>query len=192
MIRQNEALYLQNKMNCEGTMKVIDMQYGPFNKDEINFFMNALNGENGDTIINGFQKQLIFNLFFKYFGDTTSIYAINKEDYVKLMIAGRQLLSAHSMILLPYIISSKVDKLISRKSINKKELARIENSALYEAVIRKYRSGKITKSILQLIATIISSDFSIIDYHDPALNGKRIVVQLDMIVEEILSYILLI
>ena len=72
-------------------MKKIEEQWGPFDQKEIEFYIKELRNENGE-IINGFQRQLIFNLFYKYFGDTTSIRAINSIDYVKLMIVAKRML----------------------------------------------------------------------------------------------------
>ena len=77
--------------------------YGPFSDEEINYYMERLEENGGDTIINSFQRGLIFNLFYKYFGDPTSIKDINKVEYVKLMIAASKELSANNMIILPYI-----------------------------------------------------------------------------------------
>ena len=59
--------------------------YGPFDENEINYYINRLDNGNGE-IINSFQRNLIFNLFYKYFGDPYTIKSINKEDYVKLFI----------------------------------------------------------------------------------------------------------
>lgn len=191
LIKTSEALYLQNKVNSSFTMKKIEQMYGPFGMDEINFIKRNLSNEKGE-IINGFQKQLVFNLFYKYFGDTTSIKAINDIDYVKLMIVAKKMLLDNRMLFLPYIISGKVEKIVARKTLNKKELTKMEQSQYYPMVRDKYKNDKIWKQILGTIATIITSDFSIIDYNNPALHGKKIVIETDMIIEETLIYILLI
>lgn len=172
-------------------MKRIITQWGPFNDNEINFYLKELRNDNGE-IINGFQRQLIFNLFYKYFGDTASINAINAIDYVKLMIAAKKMLKNNMMGYFPYIISSKVQKIVSRKTLNKKELIRMEQSQYYPLVVDKYKNDKIVKQILGTIATIITSSFNIIDFDDPELHGKPIVVEPDMIIEEALLYVLLI
>lgn len=190
-IKQNEALYLQNKVNAEETMRSIGYQYGPFNQDEIEYYIERLNNDN-NSIINAFQKNLIFNLFYKYFGDPTSINAINKIDYVKLMIAAKKQLIANNMVILPYIISSKVIRLQPRKSVNKKELIKLENSKYFQQVKEKYNSEKMEKYILSLIATILSSEFQIIDYYDEDIDGKKIENIPDIICEEILMYVNLI
>ena len=85
------ARYLQVKYNYEYIMKTIESEWGPFDEDEIMFYKKELRNNNGE-IINNFQKQLVFNMFYKYFGDTTSINAINEDDYVKLIITARKML----------------------------------------------------------------------------------------------------
>lgn len=182
-------------------MSLIDTLYGPFDENEIEFYLHELG--DFDAVINPFQKKMIFNLFYKYFGDTVSANAINRIDYIKLMITAKRILKANCMVMLPYIISSRVDKLISRKAVNKRDLVKIESSSLYPEVIAQYQEptqrynketvyeNRIIKDILGMIGTILSSDFTIIDYNEPELNGKSIEIIPDIIIEEFLMYVLL-
>ena len=170
-------------------MNTIDSLFGPFDQKEIDFYKKELSGEN---CINGFQRQLVFNIFYKYFGDSVSINAINQEDYIKLIIVAKQMLLDNYMIMLPYILSGRVDKIIGRKVVNKKELVKLESSPNYQLILEKYKNEKIVKQILSIVATIISSDFSIIDYRNPDIHGKKIEIIPDLIMEETLMYILLI
>jgi hypothetical protein len=174
-------------------MKNIENQWGPFDRDEIEFYKKEMgNGNPNGEIINVFQRQLVFNIFYKYFGDTISINAINKDDYIKLVLAAKKILQRNAMGFLPYIISAKVNKIVSRKTLNKKEIAEMEASQYYPLVQDKYKNPKIFQQILGTIATIITSNFSIIDYHDRELNGTPINVETKIIIEETLMYILLI
>ena len=178
-------------MNCEETMKRIETVYGTTDQWELDFYKDRLKDDKG-VIINGFQKQLIFNMFYKDFHDTESIYAINSNDYVKLMLAAKKILLQNQMIVLPYIISSKVEKFVGRKSVNKKEMTKLQASSYYPLIVNKYHNEKIEKIILSMIATIISSDFTIIDYENKAIDGQKIETVPDIIIEEMLAYALLI
>lgn len=189
--KADSALYLQHKVACEASMKLIDMLYGPFDDDEVAFYMHRLSDGNNMTV-NSFQKDLIFNLFYKYFGDPQTLNMINIRDYVKLVIAARRILESAGMVLLPYIISSKVVRIASRKNINKKEFTKLEMSPLYAQIKDKYRNEKIEKHILSLIAATMSSDFECIDMEDPDLDGKLIQVIPELILEEFPMYITLI
>ena len=193
LTKQNEALYIQNKVACQQTMNFIEVMYGPFDENEINYYINRLDNGNGE-IINSFQRNLIFNLFYKYFGDPYTIKSINKEDYVKLMIVAKKQLIANTMVILPYIISSKIDKLQQRKSINRKELLRIQSDPLYPYIKEKYGDEKIENYILSIMATILSSDFSIIDYWNENLDKHQLQTNQfpDVVCHEILMYITLI
>ena len=191
LTKADESTYLMIKYNYEYIMKSIEAQWGPFSEEEINFYKKELTNSNGE-IINNFQKQLVFNIFYKYFGDTVSIKSINNDDYIKLIISAKRMLKNSSMGFLPYIISGKVNKIVSRKSLNKKEIAEMESSQYYNYVVDKFKNPKILQQILGTIATIITSSFSVIDPFDPQLNGTPIVVESRIIIEETLLYTLLI
>ena len=182
--------------------------YGPFDNNEIDFYLNEMKDSKGEYMC-GFQKNLVFNLFYKFFSDTQSIQGINKRDYVTLILAAKKMLLDNRMVYLPYIISSKVDRIVTRKTLNKKEMTKMEVSPYYKLVQDKYKNEKLVKQILSTIATIITSNFRIIDYdpynstpsigcngdtilHAGKNNAKSINVEADMIIEECLLYVLLI
>lgn len=191
--KQNEALFIQNKCQSEKTMEYIEYMFGPFDPQEIIFYKERLKDDNGE-IINNFQKDLVFNLFFKYFGEPEAGYSIRKDDYVKLIISAKRLLTQHNMVILPYIISSKVERTNTRKSINKREMLKLEASPYYEQIRKKYKSEKIEKHILMIIATILASDFRIIDYHNKDIDGSKLnkLDIVDIINEEVMMYVTLI
>ena len=189
-------------------MNKITKMYGPFSDREIDFYIHEMKDNKGECM-NGFQKNLVFNLFYKYFTDTQSIQAINLRDYVKLILAAKKMLINNRMVYMPYIISSKIDKIVTRKTLNKREMAKMEVSPYYKLVQDKYKNDKITKQILSTIATLITSSFRIIEYddynsnisigcngdnviHAGKLNGVPLSIEADMIIEECLLYILLI
>lgn len=191
--RTSESAYLAIKFNCNHTMQKIENMWGPFDPKEIEFYKSQLRSETNGEVINIFQKQLVFNIFYKYFNDTISVNSINEDDYIKLIIASRRILkNQDNMAYLPYIISGKVNKIVSRKSLNKKEITEMESSQYYPLVVKKYGNQKIIQQILGTIATIITSTFSVIDYQDPELNGLQIKPITKIIIEEFLMYVLLI
>ena len=96
------------------------------------------------------------------------------------------------MVILPYIISSKVVRIPNKKNINKKEFLKIESDPLWQQIRLKYRNPKIEQEILGQIAIILSSEFKIIDYYDKELDGKKVEIISDIVVQEYLLYILLI
>lgn len=189
--KDDSALYLQNRVAYKDSMAKIEYIYGPFDQELVEFYTKALS--DGSYIpINSYQKDLVFNLFYKFFGDPKTMNCIDCNGYVKLIIAARRILEDAGMILLPHIISSKVLHLATRKNINKKDLMKLEASDTYQQVCQKYHSEKIQKHILGLIATTMTSDFQAIEPDYPEINGKKIQVTPDLILEEIPQYVNLI
>jgi hypothetical protein len=185
LIRNDESLLLQNDVNCSYTMKQIEMLYGPFEQDEINFYYKEFGGK-----INKFQKELVFNLFMKYFGDPMSIKSLdNIEEYIKLVIAAKRLLEGHNLRILPYIISGNVVKLIRKKNINKKEYTELSNSIYFKYVIEKY----VGLSNVFSMNDIVGVDSNM--YYDPNIEKEMKMrysqsrKEHDRFVEDILSFI---
>lgn len=190
LTKEDESLYLQKVVSEKDAMSRIELTYGPFDPEEIKHYRYALS-DGVKCPVNAFQQELIFNIFYKDFGDPQAINAINLDDYIKLIIAARKILLQNNLVMLPYIISSKVTRLSSRKSINRKELTRIEASPLYKLVVDKYKDESIIKKILSILGTILSSEFTLIDYGGQ-YDGKKINVIPELIGEEILMYVMLI
>lgn len=187
LTKENEAMYLQSNFNAKKSMEIIEKKFGPFNKNEINFYRQELTAGGKSAYIQ-FQWRLISNLMYKYFGDTESPKCTNCVQYIELMMASRRILESYNMKQLPYIISGRFDKITAKNSLNKKEVLKLQNSELYHEIIKKYRNPKIIEGILKDIAIILSANISIIDYNNPDLNGKRIEVDSDLILEEFLMY----
>lgn len=192
LIRMNESLYLQNKINGQVCMRNIETQFGPFDQEEIDLYNKiVLIDDNGNYRIDPFQKQLVFSMFYRWFSDTQSIYSINRTEYIKLIISAKKILRSKNMIILPYIISGKVEKLVNRKTINKKEKLLVESSPIYYKILEKYKNENIINNILSIIATIISSDFSIVDM-DKSIHGRKLDTSaVNVIIEEVETFILM-
>lgn len=192
--KKDEALSLQNKVAAEQTVKKIEAIYGPFSDAEIEHYRKKLT-KDGAPVINSLQKQLIGYLYDKEFGDPITINAIsNQTDYIKLLIAGKRLLQATNMVILPYILSSKVIRTANRKLISKKDSIRMENSDLYEQIKRRYNNPKIEQKIWEFIGTIVSSQYEIIDFDDktgkPTIyDGEQVPIINDIINEELMIFI---
>lgn len=190
LIKTDEGLLIQNDYRAEKVMNSIIAKYGPFEQDEIDFYKKELI-KHGRPIINKFQQNLINNMFYKFFGDTVSINSINADQYVILMIAAKRMMLADQMRLLPYIISSSIQQISSRTTLCKKELTKLEQSEYYNDILIKYNGDmKKVKQILALIATMLSSKFQIIDYNDKELHGMDIKMESDILIDEVLRFII--
>jgi hypothetical protein len=188
----NEAIMMQTITNCKTTMKRIELKYGPFDESEIEFYKKEMSRD-GKFIVNSLQKTLVTYLFAKEFNDPQSTKIVDIRNYIILVIAAKRLLESYKMMLLPYMIGGRVNRVVTRKSINKKELLKIESSEWYPMIHEKYNNEKIEKEIiLGLIAQILSSEFQTIDYYDQQWNAIPINVIPDIVAEEVCRFVLLI
>jgi len=174
------------------TVKHIEEIYGPFEEEEINWYKKKLTVD-GAPVINYFQRQLVGYLYYKDFGDPITFMSLhNNTDYIKLIIAAKRMLLNSGMVLLPYIISSKVMRTATRKIIGKKDTAKYENSLLYQQIKEKYDNENLLQKVWELIATVISSSFEIIDYdiehHCPTQYDGILVPMINDIVSEEMQF----
>lgn len=192
MTKQNEALATQLRINCADVMNKIEQLYGPFNEDEINFYIDQLT-KGGRHVKNSFQSQLINYLFMAEMGDTNSIKFVNIHQYIILMLAAKRKLRMNNLFLLAEIIGGRVEKMVARKSVNKAILLRMKMSEKYNMVLNQYNfENVIEDTLFGFIAKSIASEFSYISFHNREINGKTIEVNKDVISEEFLSYALMI
>ena len=192
LIRIPNMIDIQNKVAAEMTVKHIEEIYGPFEEEEINWYKKKLTVD-GAPVINYFQRQLVGYLYYKDFGDPITFMSLhNNTDYIKLIIAAKRMLLNSGMVLLPYIISSKVMRTATRKIIGKKDTAKYENSLLYQQIKEKYDNENLLQKVWELIATVISSSFEIIDYdiehHCPTQYDGILVPMINDIVSEEMQF----
>lgn len=192
LIKQDEELYIQNKVNFDSTMERIKREFGPFDNDEIKFYYKELT-KNNKNLRNMFQENLILNLFYKYFGDPRSSNGFNNIEYIIMMLAAKKLLINSSMVILPEIISGRITRFINKKNMNKKELFKLSNSSTYAEMQKLYNGNpKIEAYIQSIIASIISSEFQIISYTNPDINGLKIDTIPEYVCEEVCLYVTMI
>ena len=174
-------------------MQRIKAMFGPFDKDEIEFYIQRLTGDD-KGVIHEFQEELIFNIFYKYFGDTMSVNTINEEDYVILMLSAKMICEKSKYRYLPFIFSSKIVRYVKRTKLNKKEKDLMISSPYFKMIQEKYRNKKAEEKAEEYAATLLYSDFQLIGYRDDEKEiDKQILPKFpEYAVDEILKYILLI
>ncbi len=191
LAKRDEALAIQNKVSAEQTVKMIVEKYGPISEDEILHYKKKLTLD-GMPLMNYFQMQLVGYLFYKDLGDPATFMSLhNSTDYIKLIICGKRMLQQAGMVMLPYVISSKVVRTATRKIIGKKDISKYEKSALYDQICQKYASEKIRAKVWELIGMVASSQFEIIDYDNGPTKYDGITLPMiqDIIYEEMMFFI---
>lgn len=191
--KRDEALALQNKVAAEQAALKIEALYGPFSDEEVEHYKKVLTRD-GSQIINKLTNQLVGYAFYREMGDPITWKNIpSSTDYIKLMIAAKRKYLEMGMVILPHIMSSKVIRLSSRKVVSKNNAIEIKNAALYEEFRMKYNNPKIQQIWFELLGTIKSSSFEIIDWDSTnnapsAIDGKPLPMVDDMIDEEMLVF----
>lgn len=194
-IRIDEALMLQNQVNAVYTMRSLVDTFGEVSKEQVNFYIRRLTANGKKMPQDPFQRMLVLNFFAKYFGDTASIKEIAARDYITLMVMGKRMLKEQGLLIFPEIFAGYVDRISSRTSINKTELAKLEQMEEFKAVQNKYRDQKTRNFVIEIIATVLTSDFNIIDYHNPDLDGRKIIINstiTEMVMREICLFVLMV
>lgn len=187
----NEALVLQSNVNCDSTMEKIEQLYGPFSNEEIEFYKKELT-RNGRPIKTEYQTYLISYLFLKYFKDKGATTLVNNRNYIKLMIAAKRFLYSAGLTILPEIIAGRAERIVTKKVVNKKIKLRIQMSEMYPRVQAKYQNPKLEDNIFGHIAKILASDFRMIDFHHPELNGRKLEPIPELLCEEFLQFVMMI
>lgn len=185
--KKNEALLMHNQVNFHSTMKQIEERFGPFSKEEIEYYKVELSKGRKSPIV-PHQKILVCYLFYKWFGDPSALGSIDLTSYIKLIIATKRILAANNLHTMEAILSGKFVKVIKRVNMNKKELQKITSSSTYEAVAAIYHNEKITNLLIAMLATIVSSKFQIIDFENKENTGLPFVPQQELLNEEFLIY----
>lgn len=192
--KKDSGLYLQNKVSAEQCTLYVEQLYGPFSEEEINHYKKKLTLD-GAPVIHQLQKLLVGYMYYNLLDDPITFNAVrNQTDYIKLIIAAKRKLQKSGMIILPYVISSRVIRIATRKIIGKKELLRYQNAPLFKQIKTKYNNERVTQKVWELIGTVTSSAFEIIDWDTEhncpgEYDGYDLPMINDIINEELLFFI---
>lgn len=189
LAKQDQSALLLTKYNYRWVMDRLEQKYGPFDPKEIEFYVKELSDENGKFTLKPIQRELIGLYFYKYFDDPNGMIG-NRDDYVKLIIILRNILLANNMVLLPYILTGRVEKAFNKTSLKKSEKEKLRATEQYIQLQNKYKGSKALNNIEALIAVVLTMKVYCIDYHDKTIHGARIPIKPDIIVEELLRFIL--
>jgi len=191
--RIDESNLLLNAVNNEWVIKNIKKKKFKFEvpKDIIKFYIENCNLNS----VNQFFLQCFYS---KYFRSAASLYSVNKEQTVELLIYEKTYLQSKGMVIIPQLCTALIkgkykDNLIR----NGKFIERITSTTVYQRIILekfKYLDELNTKEdiILKKLSAIINSTFMIVD-HREEFNGKFFDdSNVDILVDEFLVFLTLI
>ena len=126
------------------------------------------------------------------FKTSYSLKEINYKDYIRLIIIAKKILLKHKLYMLAYFISGSIETAKVR-GINAKEKARIEASNSYAQVKKKYNGNEaMMEHVISLISNILASRCTIIDYDNEFQNGQPLEIINEIMIENVLDFILMI
>lgn len=184
----DESLIILSNINIKKTIKRIKKHMNiKIEKDEINFYKKHYK-------INKFQVQLVFYFYARFFGGYRDLNLLNRKQYLTLTLLLKRRLQAQGAKFLPQILTGNIDSKLNTRTIqNTKFLMKIENSAIYDTLVKDKFStlDELKKSnlILNLLSTILNTNFSYVDYDHPENTGEKIEVNSDIISDEFLNFL---
>lgn len=184
----DENIILLSKVNIKNTIKRIKKRNKiKISKDEVDYYIKH-------TSVNNISKSLVFYYYSKMFGGFVDLNNINIILYMKLMIVMKHKLAYDGYNLLSQLISANIEGRINNRVIhNSKYNDNIKNSPVFQNIMEeKYPTLKnINKEdkIINILSTLINTQFTIVDYDDEELLGKPIEVNYDIISQEFLDFV---
>ena len=95
--------------------------------------------------------------------------------------------------ILPYILTGNLEEKVSTRMIrNNKFISKIETNYMYQQLVeKKYKHLQELKKdyILQVLSSIINTNFTYVVYEEPEMLGKPIVYNEDKISDELLFFL---
>ena len=187
-IKIDENIVLLSKINIKKTVKILKKRMNiELPKKEIEYYMKNFK-------VNPISKKLVFYYYSKYFGGYRDLNMINLRLFIKLMLLMKKELELRGCIYLNQIISGNINGRLNTRTIhNSKFLEKIESSTTYKSIMHdKYpnlNNSSKSYTIIELLSSIINTQFTIVDYREPKQLGEPIVVNLDILSQEFLDFV---
>lgn len=185
--RINEADLCINKANIKQTIRLLLKRFDiQLDKDELQYYMKNFK-------INKLQRNLLFLFYAKYFGSTNVLYYCSVKEYVALLLLMKKYLEQNNFKYLNRILTSNVETVVERKTLNKKNLTKVIESETYVNIVNTNYSDAMFNimdgnAILKFVATLISNVFIDNEYQGEN-NGQPIEINHDVISDELLRII---
>lgn len=190
MSKFDESFVIHGKINTTQTLKKLQKMYGvEFDDKEVSYYEKHVG-------VNVLQRDLVFNLFGKYFGNVRDLYNnMSMRNYAKLIIIMKKMMSMLGFDIMQHILTGSMKVNPYLKKMPKKMVMKITNSDRYIALQDKYASTfdiiSSDNGLFNNINTIIGSNVTLVDYEHIDKHGKEINIKnnVDMVIDEYLRLI---
>ena len=187
-VKIDENIILLSKVNIDSTIKRIKRENRiKISKDEIKFYTEQFK-------VNRISKNLIFYYYSKYFGGYNDLNHITLKQYIKLMILMKRKMEFSGYQYLNQIITANINGKINSRTIhNSKFIEKVETSSVYQNIRNeKFKTiNDVGKGdlIINILSTLINTEFTYVDYDNPELTGEPIEMDLDILSQEFLDFV---
>lgn len=157
----DESLIILGRINVEQTISMLYKTYNiKSNPKELDYYRTHLK-------VKPFQKELIFQIFAKYFGNIQDLYNMTNSDYCRLIIIMKRMLFSKGYLFMQHILSGIVEATTARK-ISTKQSKKVEKSPRNSELEEKYKdvmeildAGKVLNNYLNVM---LNSRIKLVDY----------------------------
>ena len=192
MYRIDESNSIITKINSEKVMKNIRRNFNiPISDEEFDFYMTNIK-------LNPLIQRLLHMFYTNYFHDTTAINLLPRREIVYLTIILKKFLQLKGMTVLPQICTATVRGKFKENAIkNRRFNEKYENSTHFQNVLKEKfayveQLNPKDSPTRKLLSTIINSTFIWVDPNEE-INGKENDdVDIDIIIDEFESFLLII
>lgn len=187
-VKIDENIILLSKVNIDSAIKRIKRENRiKISKDEIKFYTEQFK-------VNRISKNLIFYYYSKYFGGYNDLNHITLKQYIKLMILMKRKMEFSGYQYLNQIITANINGKINSRTIhNSKFIEKVETSSVYQNIRNeKFKTiNDVGKGdlIINILSTLINTEFTYVDYDNPELTGEPIEMDLDILSQEFLDFV---
>ena len=192
MSKFDESNVVLGKLNIKQTIKKLRKIYNvTLTSNDLNYYVENVG-------VNKLQKDLVFNLFGKYFGNVDDLSSINLKQYSKLVIIMKKMLDMQGFDFMQHILTGNMRTNPYLKKMPKKLVKKIEDSPRYIDLQDKYSSAfdiiSSDNGLLNNINTILGSNVTLVDYKNRDKHGKEINIKgnVDIIIDEYLKLIMMV
>lgn len=186
--RIDEGAVSLNRVNISSTITKLKKKFNvEIDNDELNFYIKNLTR-------NDLQSSLVFLFFGKYFGSSNILRQANRIQYTTVLVLMKKVLEEKNFKYIPQILSSKINVINEKSTLNKKILMDIIDSEEYNYIISNNYNHTNTNMIegniiIKLIATFLNNKFIINEYLNKE-NGNEIKIENSKIMaDEVLRFI---
>lgn len=188
----DESIVIMSGINIKQTINKLKKKYNiKFRDDEVAYYVNNIE-------ISKVQKDIMFNLFGKYFGNIRDMYGLTIEQYAQLIIIMKEMTRLHGCKIIQHIISGKLTYNPHMKKMPKKQIQQIINSDKYHELKDKYKNTfdiiSNDDALFKMINLLISCNVKLVDYDAFNSRGAELDIEnnTNLIIDEYLKILIMV